>query len=75
MGRASQAYSQGPFGLRDRHGRRGPACSALTLCLPPASEDRLAQLLQVLQDLQEAHNCSPVSSLPLEPNYLLELQT
>lgn len=37
--------------------------------------DSLAQLLQVLQDLREAHSHSPASSLTLEPNRLLELQT
>nr|KAF6441144.1 hypothetical protein HJG63_012304 [Rousettus aegyptiacus] len=63
--------------LREKHRELSAGtetASVLTGC-GEASEDRLAQLLQVLQDLQEAHNCSPVSSLPLEPNYLLELQT
>ncbi|KAK2498904.1 hypothetical protein MC885_010219, partial [Smutsia gigantea] len=40
-----------------------------------AAEDPLAQLLQVLQGLQEAHRSSPASSPPSEPNHLLELQT
>ncbi|XP_036995068.2 ras GTPase-activating protein 4B isoform X1 [Artibeus jamaicensis] len=40
-----------------------------------APEDPLAQLLQVLQDLQEAHSCSPAGSPPSEPNCLLDLQT
>ncbi|XP_023393287.1 ras GTPase-activating protein 4B isoform X2 [Pteropus alecto] len=63
--------------LREKHRELSAgteAASMLTGC-GEASEDPLAQLLQVLQDLQEAHSCSPVSSLPLEPNCLLELQT
>lgn len=43
--------------------------------LPPAPEDPLAQLLQVLWDLQEAHRSSPASSPPSEPSCLVELQT
>ncbi|XP_054445242.1 ras GTPase-activating protein 4B isoform X1 [Pteronotus mesoamericanus] len=47
-------------------GRTGPA---------EAPEGPLAQLLKVLQDLQEAHSCSPASSPPSELSCLLELQT
>ncbi|KAB0392494.1 hypothetical protein E2I00_015571, partial [Balaenoptera physalus] len=39
-----------------------------------APEDPLAQLLQVLQDLREAHRSSPAGSPPLEPSHVLELQ-
>lgn len=56
-------------------GPSGPGCSALTLHLPPAAEDALAQLLRVLRDLQEAHRSSPTGSPPSEPNRLLALQT
>ncbi|XP_008830503.1 ras GTPase-activating protein 4 isoform X5 [Nannospalax galili] len=40
-----------------------------------APEDSLAQLLHVLQDLQEAHNSSLVNLTPTERHHLLELQT
>lgn len=40
-----------------------------------APEDSLAQLLLVLQDLQEAHSSSLAGPPPREPHHLLELQT
>ncbi|KAG8509792.1 Ras GTPase-activating protein 4B [Galemys pyrenaicus] len=40
-----------------------------------APRDPLAQLLQVLQALREAHTTSPAGCLPSEPNRLSELQT
>ena len=52
-----------------------PTCSAPILRLPPAPQDPLAQLLQVLQDLKEAHRSSPAGSPSSEPSHLLELQT
>lgn len=67
--------SGGPLTSGTSTGRRGPACSALKLHLPSAPEDPLAQLLQVLQDLREAHSCSPASSPASDNNCLLELQT
>lgn len=75
MGETPEATSRSPLAFGTGAGRQGPVCSVLTLRLPPAPEDLLAQLLHVLQDLQEAHSRSPASSAPLEPNRLLELQT
>lgn len=40
-----------------------------------APEDPLAQLLRVLQDLQEAHSSSLADPPSREPHHLLELQT
>lgn len=67
--------SRGLLTFRRGTGGRGPACSALSVHLPSAPEDPLAQLLQVLQDLREAHSCGPASSPSSETNCLLELQT
>lgn len=74
MGRL-RPTSRGPQTFGTSTGRRDPACSALKLHLPSAPEEPLAQLLQVLQDLREAHSCSLASSPASEPNCLRELQT
>lgn len=50
-----------------------PALPAMFLHLPP--EDTLAQLLCVLQNLQEAHSSILAGPPSREPHHLLELQT
>ncbi|CAK6444570.1 unnamed protein product [Pipistrellus nathusii] len=63
--------------LREKHQElRAGTGAGSTLTGPgEAPEDALAQLLQVLRDLQEAHRRSPAGSPPPEPSCLLELQT
>nr|XP_019608357.1 PREDICTED: ras GTPase-activating protein 4B isoform X2 [Rhinolophus sinicus] len=63
--------------LREKHRELSTSTEAGSVPTGPgeALEDPLAQMLQVLQDLREAHSHSPASSAPLEPNRLLELQT
>nr|XP_017495948.1 ras GTPase-activating protein 4B isoform X5 [Manis javanica] len=62
--------------LREKHQEPSASRETDSVLTGPgeATEDPLAQLLQVLQGLQEAHRSSPASSPPLEPNHLLELQ-
>lgn len=63
--------------LREKHRKLSTGTAAGLMPTGPgeAPEDPLAQLLQVLQDLQEAHSHGPANSAPLESNRLLELQT
>ncbi|XP_026897800.1 ras GTPase-activating protein 4B isoform X2 [Acinonyx jubatus] len=63
--------------LREKHRELSAGTEAGSVLTGPggAPEDPLAQLLQVLRDLQEAHRSSPASSPPSEPSCLLELQT
>uniref|UniRef100_A0A8I5TNU1 RAS p21 protein activator 4B n=1 Tax=Pongo abelii TaxID=9601 RepID=A0A8I5TNU1_PONAB len=63
--------------LWERHRELSGGTEAGTVLSSPgeAPEDSLARLLQVLQDLREAHSSSPAGSPPSEPNCLLELQT
>uniref|UniRef100_A0ABI7WA40 RAS p21 protein activator 4 n=1 Tax=Felis catus TaxID=9685 RepID=A0ABI7WA40_FELCA len=61
--------------LREKHRELSAGTEAGSVLTGPggAPEDPLAQLLQVLRDLQEAHRSSPASSPPSEPSCLLEL--
>ncbi|XP_062945231.1 ras GTPase-activating protein 4B isoform X1 [Cynocephalus volans] len=63
--------------LREKHQELSGGTEAGTVPVDPgeAAKDSLAQLLQVLQDLREAHSSSSASLPPSEPNCLLELQT
>ncbi|XP_036135378.1 ras GTPase-activating protein 4B isoform X2 [Molossus molossus] len=63
--------------LREKHRELSAGAGAGSVLTGPgeAPKDPLAQLLQVLQDLREAHSCSPASSPSSETNCLLELQT
>ncbi|XP_061063745.1 ras GTPase-activating protein 4B isoform X2 [Eubalaena glacialis] len=63
--------------LREKHRQlsAGPEAGPVLPGPGGAPEDPLAQLLQVLQDLREAHRSSPAGSPPLEPSRVLELQT
>uniref|UniRef100_A0A8D1TRM1 Ras GTPase-activating protein 4B n=1 Tax=Sus scrofa TaxID=9823 RepID=A0A8D1TRM1_PIG len=53
----------------------GPGAGPVPTGPGEAPQDPLAQLLQVLQDLKEAHRSSPAGSPSSEPSHLLELQT
>ncbi|XP_067561935.1 ras GTPase-activating protein 4B isoform X2 [Pseudorca crassidens] len=63
--------------LREKHRQLSAGPEAAPVLTGPggAPEDPVAQLLQVLQDLREAHRSSPAGSPPLEPSRVLELQT
>nr|XP_030727933.1 ras GTPase-activating protein 4B isoform X8 [Globicephala melas] len=63
--------------LREKHRQlsAGPEAGPVLTGPGGAPEDPVAQLLQVLQDLREAHRSSPAGSPPLEPSRVLELQT
>ncbi|XP_026981892.1 ras GTPase-activating protein 4B isoform X8 [Sagmatias obliquidens] len=63
--------------LREKHRQLSADPEADPVLTGPggAPEDPVAQLLQVLQDLREAHRSSPAGSPPLEPSRVLELQT
>nr|XP_031288525.1 ras GTPase-activating protein 4B isoform X4 [Camelus dromedarius] len=63
--------------LREKHQqlRAGPKTGAVPTGPGEALGDPLAQLLQVLQDLREAHRASLAGSPRSEPSRLLELQT
>ncbi|XP_032612084.1 ras GTPase-activating protein 4B isoform X2 [Hylobates moloch] len=60
---------------RPRELSRGAEAGTVPASPGKAPEDSLARLLQVLQDLREAHSSSPAGSPPSEPSCLLELQT
>ncbi|KAM9726007.1 ras GTPase-activating protein 4B isoform 2-T2 [Dama dama] len=63
--------------LREKHRQLsvGPEAGRGPTGPGEAPEDPLAELLQVLGDLQEAHRSSPAGSPPSEPSRVLELQT
>ncbi|XP_061009456.1 ras GTPase-activating protein 4B isoform X2 [Dama dama] len=63
--------------LREKHRQLsvGPEAGRGPTGPGEAPEDPLAELLQVLRDLQEAHRSSPAGSPPSEPSRVLELQT
>ncbi|XP_047635739.1 ras GTPase-activating protein 4B isoform X1 [Phacochoerus africanus] len=63
--------------LREKHRQllAGPGAGPVPTGPGEAPQDPLAQLLQVLQDLKEAHRSSPAGSPSSEPSHLLELQT
>uniref|UniRef100_A0A3Q2LQ68 RAS p21 protein activator 4 n=1 Tax=Equus caballus TaxID=9796 RepID=A0A3Q2LQ68_HORSE len=63
--------------LREKHQELSAGAGAGSVPTGPgeAPEDPLAQLLQVLHDLREAHASSPAGSPPAEPTCLLPLQT
>nr|XP_031543166.1 ras GTPase-activating protein 4B isoform X7 [Vicugna pacos] len=63
--------------LREKHQQlsAGPKAGAVPTGPGEALGDPLAQLLQVLQDLREAHRASLAGSPRAEPSRLLELQT
>ncbi|XP_037362776.1 ras GTPase-activating protein 4B [Talpa occidentalis] len=63
--------------LREKHQKLSAGAEAGSEHTDPgeAPRDPLAQLLQVLQALREAHTTSPAGCLPSEPNRLRELQT
>ncbi|XP_059978565.1 ras GTPase-activating protein 4B isoform X6 [Lagenorhynchus albirostris] len=63
--------------LREKHRQLSASPEAGPVLTGPggAPEDPVAQLLQVLQDLREAHRSSPAGSPTLEPSRVLELQT
>ncbi|XP_043312090.1 ras GTPase-activating protein 4B isoform X2 [Cervus canadensis] len=63
--------------LREKHRQlsMGPEAGRGPTGPGEAPEDPLAELLQVLGDLQEAHRSSPAGSPPSEPSRVLELQT
>ncbi|XP_030653365.1 ras GTPase-activating protein 4B isoform X2 [Nomascus leucogenys] len=60
---------------RPRELSRGAEAGTVPASPGKAPEDSLARLLQVLQDLREAHSSSPAGSPPSEPSCFLELQT
>ncbi|KAI4531909.1 hypothetical protein MG293_018423 [Ovis ammon polii] len=63
--------------LREKHRQlsTGPEASRGPTGPGEAPGDPLAELFQVLGDLQEAHRSSPAGSPPSEPSRILELQT
>lgn len=63
--------------LREKHQELSAGAGTGSVPTGPgeAPEDPLAQLLQVLHDLREAHASSPAGSPPAEPTCLLPLQT
>ncbi|KAF5918143.1 hypothetical protein HPG69_002784 [Diceros bicornis minor] len=63
--------------LREKHRELSAGTGAGSVPTGPceAPEDPLAQLLQVLQNLREAHRSSPAGSLPAEPSRRLQPQT
>lgn len=75
LGKVGAAHPSPLLGIVGGASLPGGALSSLTPRLPPAPEDPLAELLQVLGYLQEAHRSSPAGSPPSEPSRVLELQT
>ncbi|XP_068824241.1 ras GTPase-activating protein 4B isoform X1 [Capricornis sumatraensis] len=63
--------------LREKHRQlsTGPEAGRGPTGPGEAPGDPLAELFQVLRDLQEAHRSSPAGSPPSEPSRILELQT
>ncbi|XP_004442196.1 PREDICTED: ras GTPase-activating protein 4 isoform X2 [Ceratotherium simum simum] len=63
--------------LREKHRELSAGTGAGSVPTGPceAPEDPLAQLLQVLQNLREAHRSSPAGSPPAEPSRRLQPQT